>query len=78
MVLDDSILDPRKHSTVVFKENVNPNNGEALGDDITNGSGKKILFSKLGVQVRRFEPEWQKTQSNIRNCGVRFKLVGTS
>ncbi|MBA0637318.1 hypothetical protein Godav_025910, partial [Gossypium davidsonii] len=51
VVLNDSKLDLGKHLAVVFKENANLNNGEALGDDIIDNSGKFFLFSKLGVQV---------------------------
>ncbi|MFQ6643681.1 hypothetical protein Gotur_017713 [Gossypium turneri] len=36
VVLNDSKLDLGKHLAVVFKENANPNNGEALGDNITD------------------------------------------
>ncbi|MBA0568769.1 hypothetical protein Golob_006239 [Gossypium lobatum] len=46
VVLNDSKLDLGKHLAVVFKENANPNNGEALGDDIIDKSGKFFSFFK--------------------------------
>ncbi|PPE02866.1 hypothetical protein GOBAR_DD00121 [Gossypium barbadense] len=46
VVLDGKILDPLKHSKTVFKENDNPNDGKALGDDGTDGIGKGVSNSK--------------------------------
>ncbi|KAK5843319.1 hypothetical protein PVK06_005772 [Gossypium arboreum] len=80
VVLDDSILDPGKHTVVVFKKNANTNEGEALRDDITNDSGKKVHnFKAWGSNDKDGSScNGKKLNRTIRNRGDKFKLVGTA
>ncbi|MBA0628770.1 hypothetical protein Godav_023430 [Gossypium davidsonii] len=43
---DMAVVDLEEHSTIVFKENANPTDGKALGDDGADGIGKGVSKSK--------------------------------
>ncbi|PPR82663.1 hypothetical protein GOBAR_AA38051 [Gossypium barbadense] len=49
MALDGNVLDSRKYSVIVFKENSNPNKGKILGNGENDSIGKGVLHPKCEV-----------------------------
>ncbi|MBA0817730.1 hypothetical protein Gohar_022251, partial [Gossypium harknessii] len=54
VTLKEGVLDPAKHSTIVFKENNHPNSFELADDDQAEVLGNDDLTSKGGVRVQNF------------------------
>ncbi|MBA0608789.1 hypothetical protein Godav_020972 [Gossypium davidsonii] len=80
VVLDETLLDPMRHSVVIFKENSNHNESEGSSEGRPNGTGKGVLNSKIYIPSDKSvsNQNAKRFNSTIRNRRDRFQLVGST
>ncbi|PPD75432.1 hypothetical protein GOBAR_DD27638 [Gossypium barbadense] len=80
VVLDETLLDPMRHSVVIFKENSNHNESEGSSEGRPNGTGKGVLNSKIHIPSDRSVSSQNGKRFNRTICNRRdrFKLVGST